>query len=130
MRCEATRKFNIAAISTKNSSSQSSGLILRTVPPGVEVPTLKLTQQQFQAASFPVSFSIFESRAENYQITVVTAPTRLLLRTGMRLIVNLKNVLHGKLRIALRCGQTLVAEQFLNCAQVGAFFQHVRAEGV
>ena len=49
---------------------------------------------------------------------------------GMSLIVDLQNVLHRKLRVALGRGQALVAEQFLDSSQVGAFFQHVRAKGV
>ena len=48
----------------------------------------------------------------------------------MRLIVDLQYVLHRQLRITLGCGQSLVAEQFLNGSQVGTFFQHVRAESV
>ena len=53
-----------------------------------------------------------------------------LLRARMRLIVNLQHVLHRELRVALRGRQALVAEQLLNGAQVGAFFQHVRTESV
>ena len=48
----------------------------------------------------------------------------------MRLIVHLQHVFHRQLRVALRGRETFVAEQFLNGAQVGAFFQHVRAEGM
>jgi hypothetical protein len=48
----------------------------------------------------------------------------------MRLVVDLQHMLHRKLRVALRGGQALVAEQLLNGAQVGAFFQHVRAESM
>ena len=48
----------------------------------------------------------------------------------MRLIVDLQHVLHGELRVALGGREALVAEEFLNGAQVCAFFQHVRAEGV
>ena len=36
----------------------------------------------------------------------------------------------GELRVALGGGEPLVAEQFLDGAQVGAFFQQMRAEGV
>ena len=48
----------------------------------------------------------------------------------MRLVVHLEHVLHRQLRVALRSSEAFVAEQFLNGAQVGAFFQHVRAESV
>src|SRR5215472_3333986 len=48
----------------------------------------------------------------------------------MGLIVNLQNMLHRELRVALRGGEALVSEQFLDGAQVCAFFQHVRAERV
>ena len=53
-----------------------------------------------------------------------------LLRPRMRLVVNLQHMLHRQLRIALRGSEAFVAEQFLNGAQVGAFFQHVRAESM
>src|SRR5260370_40101943 len=39
-------------------------------------------------------------------------------------------MLHRELRVALRSGQALVAEQFLNGAQVGALFQHVGPKGM
>ena len=48
----------------------------------------------------------------------------------MRLIVNVHHVLDRELRVALRGRQALVAEQFLDGAQVRSLFQHVRAEGV
>ena len=48
----------------------------------------------------------------------------------MCLVVHLQYMLHRKLGITLRSRQALVAEQFLNRAQVRAFFQHVRAEGM
>ena len=48
----------------------------------------------------------------------------------MGLIVNLEHVLDGKLGVALGGGETLVAEHLLNRAQIGAFLQHVRAEGM
>ena len=48
----------------------------------------------------------------------------------MRLIVDVHHVLDGELGVALRGGQALVAEEFLDGAQVGSLFQHVRAEGV
>ena len=43
------------------------------------------------------------------------------LRARMCLIVNLEYVLHGELRVALRGGEALVSQKFLNGAQVGAF---------
>ena len=48
----------------------------------------------------------------------------------MRLVVDLQHMFHRQLRVALRSSETFVAEQFLNGAQVGAFLQHVRAEGM
>src|SRR6266851_4046758 len=48
----------------------------------------------------------------------------------MCLVVNLQHMLHRKLRVTLRSGEAFVAEQLLDRAQVGAFFQHVRAEGM
>ena len=48
----------------------------------------------------------------------------------MRPIVYLQHVLHGELRITLGSSQALMTEQFLDRAQVGAFFQHVRPEGM
>ncbi len=48
----------------------------------------------------------------------------------MSLIVNLQHMLHRKLRVALRGRKPLMAEQFLDGAQVRAFFQHVRSESV
>ena len=48
----------------------------------------------------------------------------------MRAVVDLGYLADGELRVALRGRQALVAEQFLDSAQVGALFQHVRAEGV
>ena len=62
--------------------------------------------------------------------TGLSALNNHLLRPWVSLIVNLQHMLHGKLGVALRCRQPLMAEQFLNRAQIGAFFQHVRAEGV
>ena len=46
----------------------------------------------------------------------------------MSLVVNLKHVLDGELGVALGGGKTLVAEHFLNRAQVGAFLEQVGAE--
>jgi len=37
---------------------------------------------------------------------------------------------HGELRVSLRRGEALVAEHFLDSAQIGAFFEQVRAERV
>jgi len=48
----------------------------------------------------------------------------------MRLVIHTQQVLGGKLGVPLRGRQALVSEQFLNGAQVGAFFQHVRAKGM
>ena len=48
----------------------------------------------------------------------------------MRLIVNTDQVLHRQLRVALGGRESLVAEHFLNGAQVSAFFQHVGPESV
>ena len=48
----------------------------------------------------------------------------------MRPVVDLRQLRGGQLRVALRSGETLVAEQFLNSAQVRAFLQQMRSEGV
>ena len=53
-----------------------------------------------------------------------------LLRPRMRPVVHLRQLRRGELRIALRGGEPLVAQQFLNRAQVGAFFQQMGAESV
>ena len=45
-------------------------------------------------------------------------------------VVDLEHVLHGELGVALRGGQALMSEHFLDGAQVGAFGQQVRGEGV
>ncbi len=55
---------------------------------------------------------------------------RVLLRPRMGLVVHLQHVFHRQLRVALRSRESFVAEQFLNCAEVGAFFQHVRPESM
>jgi hypothetical protein len=52
------------------------------------------------------------------------------LRSRMRLIVDLQDMLHRELGIPLCGGQAFMAEQFLNRTQVSAFLQHVRAKGV
>ena len=46
----------------------------------------------------------------------------------MRLVVYLQHMFHRQLRVALRSCEAFVAEQLLNRAQIGAFFQHVHAE--
>ena len=46
----------------------------------------------------------------------------------MRLVVDLEHMLHGKLRVTLRGGKTLVAKHLLNSAQICAFLQEVSAE--
>src|SRR3981189_1303121 len=48
----------------------------------------------------------------------------------MRLVVNIHHVLDRELRVALCGRQALMAEQFLDGAQVRSLFQHVGAEGV
>lgn len=48
----------------------------------------------------------------------------------MGLIVDVQYMLHRKLCVTLGSGETLVAQHFLNGAQVRSFFQHVRAESV
>jgi hypothetical protein len=53
-----------------------------------------------------------------------------LLRSRMRLVIHRQHVFHGKLCIALRRRQPFVTQHFLDRAQVCAFLQHVRAEGV
>ena len=45
-------------------------------------------------------------------------------------IVDLRKLRGCELRVALCGREALVAQQFLDGAQVGAFFQQVRAEGV
>src|ERR1700687_5980165 len=52
------------------------------------------------------------------------------LRSGMRLVVDVHHVLDRELGVALRGRQPLMAEQFLDGAQVRSLFQHVGAEGV
>ena len=48
----------------------------------------------------------------------------------MRLIVDLHHVFDRKLRIALRGRKPLVAQEFLDRAQVRPFFQHVCTKSV
>ena len=49
---------------------------------------------------------------------------------GMGLVVDLFELRGGELGVALGGGESLVAEQFLDGAEVGAFFKEVSAEGV
>ena len=49
---------------------------------------------------------------------------------GMTRLIHADQLFHGNVRIFLRCRQALVAQQFLDRPQVGAFFQHVRSEGM
>src|SRR5205823_12330510 len=51
------------------------------------------------------------------------------LRARMRVIVNLHDVLHRELRVALRGREALMSKHLLNGAQVCAFFKQVCAEG-
>ena len=48
----------------------------------------------------------------------------------MRPVVDLRQLCGGQLRIALRRRKPLVAQQFLNGAQVGALFKQMRAKSV
>ena len=73
------------------------------------------------------------ANAKTLQITEVMSllrDERLLLGSGMGLVVNVEHVLDGKLGIALGGGKALVAQHLLNGAQVGAFLQHVGSKGV
>ena len=51
-----------------------------------------------------------------------------LLCARMSPIVDLQHMLHGKLGVALRRCQSLMAQQLLNRPQVGTFLEHVRAK--
>lgn len=53
-----------------------------------------------------------------------------LFRSRMRAVIHLHHVLHRKLRVALGGGEALMAEKFLNGAQIGALLEHVCAEGM
>ena len=53
-----------------------------------------------------------------------------LLRSGMRLVVDLHHLARGELRIALRGGQPFVSKQLLDRAQVRAFLQQMRPKRV
>ena len=46
------------------------------------------------------------------------------------MVVDLFELRGGELGVALGGGESLVAEQFLDGAEVGAFFKEVSAEGV
>ena len=48
----------------------------------------------------------------------------------MGAVIHFHHLLEGKLSIFLGGGEALVAQQFLNGPQVGAFAQHVSAEGM
>ena len=48
----------------------------------------------------------------------------------MRAVVHLRQLRGGQLRIPLRRRQALMTEQFLDSAQIRAFFQQMRAERV
>ena len=50
------------------------------------------------------------------------------LRSRMRLVINLQDVLHRKLRVPLSGRETLMPQQFLDSTQICPFFQHVRAK--
>ncbi len=58
----------------------------------------------------------------------MTEPT--LFGAGMGAVVDSGQLRGGELSIALGGGEALVAEEFLNGAKVGAFFEQVGAEGV
>src|SRR5580700_9556041 len=53
-----------------------------------------------------------------------------LLRPRMGLVVYGQHVLYGELGVTLGRRKALMAEHLLDRAEVGAFFEHVRAEGV
>ena len=59
---------------------------------------------------------------------VLGAASGTLFRSRVGAIVNLHYVFDGKLRVALRCREPLVAQQFLDGAQICTSGQHVRAE--
>jgi len=62
----------------------------------------------------------FQADEEKSEITEVMKQRRLL-GSRMRLVVNVEHMLHRQLGVALGSGEALVAEQFLNGPQVGAF---------
>ena len=53
-----------------------------------------------------------------------------LFRTRVRLVIDVEQVFHRELRVTLRGRQSLVTKQFLNRAQIGAFFEHVGAKSM
>lgn len=53
-----------------------------------------------------------------------------LLRSRVGLVIDLKQVFYRELSVTLRGRQSLVTKQFLNRAQVGAFFEHVGTESM
>src|ERR1039458_10561367 len=57
-------------------------------------------------------------------------PSPVSLRVRMGAVVDLHHVFDGELRVALRGREALMAEHLLDRAQVGAFLQHVSAEGM
>src|SRR5579859_188499 len=65
MRCDATRKFTIAAMITRISNSHNSGLILRTLPPGGQRPNSGV--QRF----IKTRLLIFKGCVDKAQITEV-----------------------------------------------------------
>ncbi len=48
----------------------------------------------------------------------------------MGLIVDVQHMLHRKLGVTLRSGETLVTQHLLDGSQISSFFQHVSAEGM
>src|ERR1700682_2551559 len=48
----------------------------------------------------------------------------------MRLVIHSKQVLHRELGVTLRRGKAFMTEHLLDSSQVGAFLEHVGAEGV
>ena len=64
---------------------------------------------------------------EVWRVERIAAPS---LCPRMRLIVDVHHVLDRELRVTLRGRQALMAEQFLDGAQVRSLFQHVGPEGM
>jgi len=52
------------------------------------------------------------------------------MRAGMGAVVDYRQLRGGELGVALGGGEALVAQQFLNRAEVGTFFQQMCPEGV
>src|SRR5690606_39109270 len=61
---------------------------------------------------------------------VSAAATSAAAGAGVRLVVNMGQVLEIKVSVNLRCGQIGVPQQLLDPAQVVAGFQQVRGEGM